>query len=152
MLIASCYFFFNAFLKKIFLFYTKICVQIFLTEMLNLLTEMVLFFLVNNWPSPICGKILKNLSIHTDNSLIWPLAKCGFLEFSLPPCAGYHLIYMSCNESCFPIFFHQFYSLISLFCHSLWSLISVCLIKNILVVILKYSQLLFLCPSTCRLL
>ena len=110
------------------------------------------FFLVNNWPSPTCGKILKNLSIHNDNSLIWPLAKCEFLEFSLPPCASYRMIYMSFNEFCFPIFFHQFYSLISLFCHSLWSLISACLIKNILVIILKYSQLLFLCPSTCRLL
>ena len=46
----------------------------------------------------------KNLSIHTDNSLSWPLAKCGFLEFSLLPCASFHIIYMFCNEFYFPIF------------------------------------------------
>lgn len=128
--------------------YTKICVQIFLTEMLNLLTRWY-FFLVNNWPSPICGKILKNLSIHTDNSLIWPLAKCAFWSLV---CLHVRIpldLYMSCNESCFQSSFTNF---------TLWSVFSVilsgvsfqsCLIKIYCSCHPKIlSALLFLCPST----
>lgn len=107
-----------------------------------------IFFLVNNWSSPISGKVLKILSIHIDNSLSWPLAKCGFLKFSLFLCTDFPMIYMFYNEFYFPIFLSPIlFFLISLFCCSLWSLISVSLIKNILVIILKDSQLLFLCPS-----
>lgn len=107
-----------------------------------------IFFLVNNWPSPVCGKILKNLSTHIDNSLSWPLAKCVFLEFRLPPRAGFPMIYTFYNEFYFPIFLSTILlSLISLFCHFLWSLISVGLTKNILAIILKDSRFLFLCPS-----
>lgn len=72
--------------------------------MLNSWQRDDIFFLVNNWSSPICGKILKILSIHIDNSLSWPLAKCGFLEFSLFLCTDFPMIYMFYNEFYFPIF------------------------------------------------
>lgn len=135
----------------------QICEWIFPDMMLNLMTEKwafsTAFQWVNNWPFPICGKILNILSIHIDNSLSWPLEKCGFLEFGLFPCTGFPMIYMFYNDFYFPIFLSPILLfLISLFCCSLWSLISVCLIKSILVIILKDLQLLFLCPSTCRLL
>ena len=104
--------------------------QICPNVILNLLTK-TYFLSSQPWPSSICGKIVKNLSIHTDNSLSWLLAKCGFLEFSLPACTGLPTIYMFYREIYFPIFLSPvLLSLISLFRRSLWSLISVCLIKK----------------------
>lgn len=77
-------------MKEFFLSYLfQIYAHLFPDVVLDLWQRDNIFF-SNNWLSPICGKILKNLSIFIDNSLSWALEKCEFLADSLLSCISMH--------------------------------------------------------------